>query len=62
MLSQRTALRAEAFSRPRLKHLKALHEPLSKLLEGGLYRGEYIGGTVGDIKGDTRSLDYSSHA
>ena len=29
-------------------------------LKGG-YIGHYIGITLGDIKGDTRSLDYSSY-
>ena len=29
-------------------------------LEGG-YTGDYIGSTIGDIKGDARSLDYGSH-
>ena len=24
-------------------------------------KGDYIGTTIGDIKGDTRSLDYSSY-
>ena len=33
----------------------------SKLLKGGLYRGLYRGITIGGIKGDTRSLDYSSY-
>ena len=33
----------------------------SKLLKGGLYRGLYMGVTIRDIKGDTRSLDYSSY-
>ena len=37
------------------------HELQSKLFKGGLYRGLYMGTTIGDIKGDTRSLDYSSH-
>ena len=27
----------------------------------GSYIGDYIGSTIGVIKGDTRSLDYSSH-
>ena len=36
------------------------HEPESKLLHGG-YTGSYISITIGLIKGDTRSLDYSSH-
>ena len=29
-------------------------------LMGG-YIGDYIGSTIGLVKGDTRSLDYSSH-
>ena len=29
-------------------------------LKGG-YKGDYIGGIIGVIKGDTRSLDYSSY-
>ena len=32
----------------------------SRLLEGGLYGGSYKGTTIGVIKGDTMSLDYSS--
>ena len=30
-------------------------------LKGGLYRGLYRGSTIGLIKRDTRSLDYSSY-
>ena len=36
------------------------HELSSKLLKGG-FIGEYKGLLSGDIKGDTRSLDYDSH-
>ena len=36
------------------------YELESKLLKGG-YMGDYIGGTIRVIKGDTRSLDYSSY-
>ena len=32
-----------------------------KLLKGELYRGLYMGTTIGDIKGDTRSLDIGSN-
>ena len=31
-------------------------------LKGGLYMGCIYGTTIGIIKGDTRSLDYASHA
>ena len=27
----------------------------------GVYIGDYMGGTIGVIKGDTRSVDYGSH-
>ena len=37
-----------------------LHELRSKLLKGG-YIGDYIIPPIGFIKGDTRSLDHSSH-
>ena len=33
---------------------------MSKLLKGG-YIGDDIGSTIGVIKGDTKSLDYSSY-
>ena len=36
------------------------YEPQSKLLKGG-YISDYIGTTIGVIKGDTRSLDNGSY-
>ena len=39
----------------------SIQQPQSKLLKGGLYRGLYMGVKSGLIKGDTRSLDCSSH-
>ena len=40
--------------------LSCIYEPQSKLLKGG-YIGDYIGTTIGVIKGDTRSLDNGSY-
>ena len=47
--------RKRALSQPQPRY-----ELKSKLLKGG-YMGDYIGTTIGVIKGDTRSLDYSSY-
>ena len=43
---------------PKLTHPS--YEPKSELLQGG-YIGDYIKTSIGDTKGDTRSLDCSSY-
>ena len=49
----------KAHKQPHIILLQLPHELRSKLK--GRYKGDYIGDYYRGIKGDTRSLDYSSH-
>ena len=53
MQERRSGAGREALPNPYMSH------SLNSLKEG--YIGDYLGTTIGLIKGDTRSLDYSSY-